>query len=193
MNEVLKDRLNKVLDRITSPELLSNSGLGNEIGYYIFDYPPESELEIREHVAFVIDKARKKCPELRIAHLNLFELLVDYLKERGLLTEAMKLQRQKGDDALLKALKGPLHQEKIAKALVNRCDPDQLDLVIMSGVGSAWPMIRTHNLLNALHPLMAKTPLVIFYPGKYDGQTLSLFGRLKNSDEPYYRAFQLVS
>jgi hypothetical protein len=31
---------------------------------------------------------------------------------------------------------------------------------------------------------------VIFYPGKFDGQGLRLFGRLKQSN--YYRAFRLV-
>jgi len=46
MNESLKDRLNKIMDRIQSPALLSNFGLGNEIGFYIFDYPPEDELVI---------------------------------------------------------------------------------------------------------------------------------------------------
>ena len=34
-----KNRLDKILDRLTSEKLLSNSGLGNEIGFYIFDYP----------------------------------------------------------------------------------------------------------------------------------------------------------
>jgi hypothetical protein len=37
---------------------------------------------------------------------------------------------------------------------------------------------------------MKGTPLVTFYPGKYDGQYLSLFGRLERR---YYRAFRLVA
>ena len=192
MDEKLKERLNKILDRITSTELLTNSGLGNEIGFYIFDYPPEAELEVRNHVSFVIEKAQKLKPDLRIAHINLFQLMIEYLDERHLLDRALNLQREKGDEALFKALKGPLHQEQVAKALVDKYPPDQLDLIIMTGVGAAWPLIRTHNLLNALHPLIQNTPLVVFYPGCFDGQTLNLFGKLKSSDDPYYRAFRLV-
>ena len=30
---------------------------------------------------------------------------------------------------------------------------------------------------------------VVFYPGRYDGQSLRLFGKLKNNN--YYRAFKL--
>jgi hypothetical protein len=37
---------------------------------------------------------------------------------------------------------------------------------------------------------MGETPLVLFYPGIYDGQSLSLFGQIKQDN--YYRAFKLV-
>lgn len=190
MNEALKERLNKILDRITSPEFLSNAGLGNEIGFYIFDYPSEAELEVRQHVEFVMDKASKRKPELRIAHVNLFQLLVDYLKERGLLEKALAMQKDKGDEAMFKALKGPLHEEKIAKEFAKAAQPEKHDFVFMTGVGNAYPLLRSHTLLNNLHPLMGGTPLVVFYPGSYDGQGLSLFGKMK--DNNYYRAFQLV-
>ena len=39
----LADRLNSAFDRIISPELLGNAGIGNEIGFYIFDYPAEQD------------------------------------------------------------------------------------------------------------------------------------------------------
>jgi hypothetical protein len=113
MDEILKERLNKILNRITSTELLTNSGLGNEIGFYIFDYPPEAELEVRNHVSFVIEKARKLKPDLRIAHINLFQLMIEYLEERNLLNRALNLQREKGDEALFKALKGPQRASSI--------------------------------------------------------------------------------
>jgi hypothetical protein len=64
--------------------------------------------------------------------------------------------------------------------------PAEQDLVLVSGVGSAYPLLRTHNL----HHRMGSTPLVLFYPGVYDGQSLRLFGTLQ--DRPYYRAFRLV-
>ena len=56
--------------------------------------------------------------------------------------------------------------------------------------GLVWPLLRTHSLLNNLQPVMGNTPLLLFYPGRYDGQSLRLFGKLKNNN--YYRAFKLV-
>lgn len=59
-------------------------------------------------------------------------------------------------------------------------------MVLVSGVGSVWPLMRAHSLLNALHSRLGHKPLVIFYPGGY-GQQLTLFNRVTSN--PYYRAF----
>ena len=191
MNDPFEERLNKVIDRLVSPELLSNAGLGNEIGFYIFDYPPERELQVRAFMNTVREQIARRKPDLRTAYVNLFQLVIDYLQGRKLLDRAFAMQRDKGDQALMKALKGPLHEQKIAGHFIQTVPPDEYDLVILTGVGSAWPLIRSHTLLNCLHPLMHDTPLVVFYPGEYDGQGLRLFGKLKESH--YYRAFRLVS
>jgi len=185
-----KARLNKIIDRITSEEFLGSKGLGNEIAFYIFDYPPEKEMEVREHIEFILEYLKKTKPALRVKHINLFKLIVEYLKNRKLLDRALQIQEKKGDKELLKSLKGPLAADKVARAFVNAADPENHNLVIISGVGNSWPLLRSHNLLNNLHSLMGDTPLVMFYPGVYTGQDLTLFGRLNGKN--YYRAFQLV-
>ena len=81
-------------------------------------------------------------------------------------------------------------QKRIANAFIEEAKPEENDLVLVSGVGNAYPLLRSHNLLNNLHSLMGDTPLVMFYPGIYTGQGLRLFGKLKETN--YYRAFQLV-
>ncbi len=190
MNAHLNERLNKILPRLESNEFLKSFGQGGDIGFYIFDYPPEEELAVRAHTQIVLEHLAKKRPDLRVHHVNLFELIVDYLTERKLLDKIFTLQQQKGDEALKKALTAPLNETKIAQAFVAKAKPEDADMVIMTGVGSAWPLLRSHTLLNNLHALMGMTPLVMFYPGVYDGQGLSLFGQLE--DRNYYRAFRLV-
>lgn len=186
----LKTRLNKILDRITSAEFLSGSGLGSEIPFYAFDYPADQEPLIREHIDFLLEQLPKQRPALRVSHINLLKLVTDHLKDRKLYDKALQLQQQKGDKAAFKALKAPLNAEKVAQIFAQAAQPQQQDLVLVSGVGSVFPLVRSHNLLNNLHALMHQTPLVLFYPGNYDGQSLRLFGILK--DKPYYRAFRLV-
>lgn len=189
MNDSLTERLNRVLPTIISDDFLSGKGIGAEIAFYIFDYPPERELQVRDHIRSLLTRLAQKKSALRVKHIDLFDFVLDYLKNRGLLDKALKLQREKGGEALMKALAGPLHENKLAAVFAEVAPPGQHDLILLSGVGSVWPLLRSHTLLNNLHPIVGRTPLVMFYPGRYDGQSLRLFGKLKNNN--YYRAFKL--
>jgi hypothetical protein len=191
MSHGFNQRLDQILERITSDDFLKGQGLGNEIPFYAFDYPPEQELAVRAHLAFLLAQIPKRRPALRFIHVNLFELIVGHLKARGFYEKALDLQRKQGDEALLKVLAAPLDAAKLAQVFAEAVQPEAQDLVLVSGVGSAYPLLRTHNLLNNLHHRLGCTPLVMFYPGRYDGQSLRLFGTLP--DKPYYRAFRLVT
>ena len=129
--------------------------------------------------------------------------MLDHLKARNYLDKALQMQRAKGDEAVKKALAGPLHPEKLAPLFAEVARPAEHDLVLVSGVGSVYPLMRTSSLLSNLQRVMGGTPLVLFYPGRYDQMTLKLFGKLGLSasfegagktrkSEHYYRAFRLV-
>jgi hypothetical protein len=190
MTDSLDERLNEILPKITSDDFLAGRGLGNEIAFFIFDYPSEGELRVREHLNFLLEHIPKQKPGLKVKHVNLFEFVIEYLKQRKLLEKTFELQRQKGDAFVIKQLEKILHPSKLIPLFQEMVQPEEQDLVLLSGAGSIWPMMRSHSLLNNLHPVMGTTPLVFFYPGKYDGQTLRLFGKIKSTN--YYRAFRLI-
>ena len=201
MSDPLTWRLNQILPKLTSDGFLKTRGIGNEIAFYIFDYEPEDELRVRDHIQFLVAHLPKNRPGMRVAHVNLFDFLIHYLKERNLLEKSFRLQRENGDAALLKALKGILHEEKIAQRFAGIAKPAEHDLVLISGIGSAYPLLRSHALLSNLHAIMGQTPLVMFYPGRYDTQTLRLFGKTglaggsaekRKKKTNYYRAFRLI-
>ncbi|MDN6180155.1 MAG: DUF1788 domain-containing protein [Halomonadaceae bacterium] len=182
--------MNQIPEKITGQAFLQGQGLGNELGFWIFDYPPEHELQVREYVSFLKGVMARQHGQLTVDHVNLLSVLRDYLLERNFLDKAIAMQQTKGDAALIKALRGPLHMDKFAPYLMRHALSEDPDMVLVSGVGSVWPIMRAHSLLNALHGRLGHKPLVLFYPGAYDGQQLSLFKRLTSN--PYYRAFPLV-
>lgn len=192
----LQERLNLVLPRISSQEFLQNKGLGNEIGFHIFDYPAEQEDLVRDFIKTAIEPALARPPHaLRYHHVDLFELVIDLLQERKLYDKVVDMQRSKGNNAALSGLRSVLKEDKLARYLAERIDIPSLDLMLLSGVGAAYPMVRVHTLLNGLHAVMQDTPLVVFYPGRYDGTALRLFGQSSERNDvnaPYYRAFQLL-
>ena len=63
-------------------------------------------------------------------------------------------------------------------------------VIFIKGIGKCYPILRSHTILNNLHQVIDDVPVVMFYPGNYDGQELVLFGEIK--DDNYYRAFRLV-
>ncbi len=187
----LEERLNQILPRITSREFLDSKGLGNEIGFWIFDYPPDREMEVRDFLSgTVVPALGKQLPAIRCAVVNLLALVTDLLEERNLLDKAIVMQHDKGDDSALVALRSVLKEDKLAQKIATRHDIAALDLLVLTGVGAAYPMLRTHTLLSALHPIMGNTPLLMFFPGRYDGHSLRLFNT--QAEDHYYRAFRLV-
>lgn len=138
----------------------------------------------------VLPSLAKQVPFLRADTIDLLQLVVGLLEERKLLEKTMEMQLRKGDDSTLTALRSVLKEDKIAQEIAAQHDIPNLDLLILTGVGSVYPMLRTHTLLSALHPIMGNTPLLMFFPGRYDGHSLRLFNSL--AEDHYYRAFRLV-
>ena len=184
----LHNRLDEIQPKIESEDFLKNQGLGNEIGFYVFDYPPESEIEVREHLDYMSERLIKRGRIFK--SINLFEAVIELLDSRNLTERAFKVQKERGDDALFNALKEPLEQNRVAEFISSKIDLETTEFILLHGLGSAWPIIRGHGLLNALHAKVGSVPTVLFYPGEYDGTALKPFGRIESNN--YYRAFKLV-
>ena len=186
--KALQNRLDLILERIENPRFLNNDGLGNEIGFWIFDYPAKQELAVRDYLIHLIDKLEKHGHTF--VTINIYEILVEMLASRGLLERTFSREQETGVEAVRKTLSGPLSQKKIAEFIADKIKPELLDFVLLTGLGNAWPLVRGHELLSALQDVMGKTPLVLFYPGEYSGRDLHPFGMIDSKN--YYRAFKLV-
>ena len=104
----------------------------------------------------------------------------------------MQFEKKKGMDRIVKAVGNLLRinddDSLIVKYIQERTPQEAV--VFLTGIGKCYPLLRSHKVLNNLHQAMDRVPVVMFYPGKYDGQELVLFGSIK--DDNYYRAFRLV-
>lgn len=202
MSDRLTERLNAILPKIIAPDFLSGQRIGGEIPFHVFDYPAEDELRVREHLAFLVDKLPKQAPNLKVVHVNLFDFLIDYVKGRGYFEKSLEKERTLGSAKAVKSIKSIASAEKLSDHFDSEVMSGRPDLVLVSGVGSSYPIIRTHELLNNLHKHMGLTPLVMFYPGVFDKITLKLFGKAslafdssstdRKRKARYYRAFRLI-
>ena len=139
MSSDFSRRLDQILERVTADDFLQGRGLGNEIPFYAFDYPAERELEVRGHLAFLLAQIPKRRPSLRLTHINLFDLIIRHLKDRGFYDKALALHQKQGDAALRKALAAPLDAGKLAAVFATEVKPAQQDLVLVSGSAAPTP------------------------------------------------------
>nr|WP_249220871.1 DUF1788 domain-containing protein [Serratia rubidaea] len=179
--------MSQVQNRIQEERFLNNKGAGNEIGFWIFDYPAHYELQVREHLKYLLRNLEK---DYQFAHINVFQIIVDMLTERALFARVCQQEVKVGTEALKKQLAGPLSQKKIADYIAKKVDLPAQKFVILTGMGNAWPLVRGHELMSALQDVMGFTPLLMFYPGTYSGHDLSPLAGIDSRN--YYRAFRLV-
>jgi hypothetical protein len=184
----IKNRLDQILAKIKSPDFMENTGQGGEIGFYIFDYDPRYELLVRSHVKHIIGQFTFPGSEINPVELDLYELMLEILDERVPLSRVDEMEEKQGSDRLFKTIKPMLKPENFISKIKEKVSG--YNLVLITGVGKAWPFVRSHTVLNNLHAVLDEIPVIMFFPGVYDQRELTLFGKFK--DDNYYRAFKLV-
>lgn len=186
------ERLDRIEGKITEKDFLKNKGLGNEVGYYIFDYAPKNELQVRQYISNLINKINGSNYGFKITEYDLYDMVIEILKDRGYLEKCFEFEKTKGLDYAFEAIIKMLRLTSKDNLLVNHIieNTPQDSVVFITGVGKCFPIVRSHNVLNNLHQVLDKVPVVMFFPGQYSGQDLQLFGTIK--DDNYYRAFKLV-
>lgn len=190
----LDERLNQIEAKISKKSFRENKGLGNEVGYYIFDYNPREEIYVRNHIQYLKDRINNGNKESKIIEFDLFRLMIEVLEEEGYLEAFFDLEKENGffemADNLVETL-GLDETNELNLIITKILENDLTDSVVfLTGVGKCHPIIASHNILNNLHQVLDTVPVVMFYPGEYSGQDLKLFGTLDSHN--YYRAFRLV-
>ena len=188
----LEERLDKAEEIIKKPSFRQNKGLGNEVGYYIFDYPAENELLIRERVEYIRQKNEGAIDGFKVVVFDLYDVIIKLLQEKGYLEKCFEFEKSKGFERITKAVGNTLRvtaADSLLVAYIKENTPTN-SVVFITGIGKCYPILRSHSVLNNLHQVIDDVPVVMFYPGRYDGQELVLFGEIK--DDNYYRAFKLV-
>lgn len=184
-----------VLDNtLKSDSFRASKGLGNEVGYYIFDYNPKDELRVREHVRNLKNQNSPNSDGYTIQVFNLYQIMMSYIDELGY-TEVIAKWEEKHDimfvatriNRLLKMEEFDDSQMYFTRYIEERVQDDAV--VVLTGIGEIYPLVRAHSVLNKMHLVYTKRPVVMMYPGEYDRLRLTILDT--NRDANYYRAFRI--
>ncbi|TXL64465.1 DUF1788 domain-containing protein [Cerasibacillus terrae] len=184
----INSRLQKIREKIQDDAFIQGRGLGNEISFYIFDYDPKHELIVRDEIKSLKRTFRHEMYNRHIIEFDLYKILLEVAKEKRIYQQIFEMEKTEGNEFLFGALTDfaipEIFMDYIMENIGNH------NVIFLTGVGKIYPFVRSHTILNNLQEKIDRIPVIMFYPGEYDGQSLNLFGKFK--DENYYRAFQLV-
>ena len=188
----IAERLDKMEEAIKKPSFRQNVGRANEVNYWIFDYLPEHELEVRERIKYMQNKNAKGGEDFELVVFDLYDIIIDYLKDNDFMEDCYRFEKKKGLERITKAVSNSMKINDDDSLIVQHIKENTPDnaVVFLTGVGKCFPILRSHKVLNNLHQAFVKAPVVMFFPGIYNEQELILFGEIK--DDNYYRAFKLV-
>ena len=191
-------RLEEAEKTIREPSFRKNKGRGNEVGYYVFNYPAVDELIVREWVSHWIRKNNPDIDGYRFNVFDLYDTMIDLLIQEESLVQCFNMEEEFGLDGITEDIGNILgltndNDSPNPNMIVDYiCDHTaENDIVILSGIGKCYPVLRSHTVLNVLHQRLDMMPVILLFPGKYDGQELVLFGNVK--DDNYYRALPLAA
>ena len=185
MNNLSK-RLDDLRALIQEPDFLEGKGLSNEVNIRIFCYDAKDEMVVRDFIERLTTDQNLNC---RLIEHNLFRVFLSICDDNHITERIAPLEEKRGKRFVLDQLKNVASNvEFVEKMRLEPCKRG--DVVLITGVGEAFPFIRIHSLLDAMQPYFSDVPVLVMYPGSFDGRYVKLFDKL--TPNPYYRAFNVI-
>ena len=182
----IKERLDKVRVLIQKSDFLEGEGLSNEVNIRIFCYDPEDEMIVRH---FVNQLETDQSLDCHLIVCNLYKTFLSICDDMDITDAIPDMEEADGSAYLLQELNSSIGNREFVDK-IQYGPHEQGDVLMLTGVGEVFPFIRMHALLEALQPYFSDVPVLVMYPGEFDGHHLKLFNRLKPND--YYRAFDRI-
>lgn len=179
----LNERLDVLKEEMQKTEFLEGKGLSNEVNIRIFCYDPSDEMTVRHFIENLSSDQTMNCRP--IIH-NLYDVFLSICEDKRILKTIPSMEDKKGKAFIRDQMSRMANNVTFVSKM--KYEPHEVgDVIVITGVGDAFPFIRVHDLLNAMQPEFPDVPILVFYPGTYDGRDVQLFGCLKKNS--YYRAF----
>lgn len=182
----IKQKLDKVREFVQTPEFLNGKGLSNEVNIRMFCYEPKDEMIVKHFIGQITTDTTISC---HLVECNLYKIFLEACKDIDILNAIPDMEESEGSTYLLEQLHSTIGEDVFVEKIKTKC-PQDGDVIMITGVGEAFPFMRVHTLLEALQPYFSDNPILVMYPGTFDKHQVKLFNRLKPND--YYRAFNII-
>lgn len=178
----LSQRLDEMELAIHKPSFRKGTGRANEVNYWVFDYPPEKELEVRERVEYLKNKNDRGDDDFELVVFDLYDIIIDFLEKKNFMEKCYDFEKKRGIERIVKAVTNSMKvndDDSLIVQYIKEHTPENA-VVFLTGIGKCYPILRSHKVLNNLHQAFVRCPVVMFFPGTYNEQELILFNEIKD-------------
>ena len=133
----LTARLDAMEAAIKKPSFRQSSGKANEVNYWIFDYPPEKELEVRERIEYMKNKNQKGNDEYQLVVFDLYDIIIDFLERKNFVDKCCDFEKKRGFGRIVKAVSNSMKVSESDSLIVQYIQENTPEnaIVFLTGVG----------------------------------------------------------
>ena len=185
--------------RLNDPQFLNPENGDLFYNVFIYQYPADQEYTIREQIQLFRENLRRPTTQVEPIMINLYEQYLAYLDQKRFLKNPSMLRylldKEENNPADAPSVKNIvqrnaeseqfidyLHQQ-IENAIHNSQNQLSTPYIFVYGIGSMYPWFRVNQFLTSYERYneTSKYKIIVFYPGRQDGNTFRLFGFLPDS------------
>ncbi len=174
--------------------------------YFVYQYPPEKEYEIRDKIQEIKQQLLRPTNYIEVLTLNLFEEFCNFLdaqefdSEEPSLLKAMLKADAEDPEGIMRAVMDMVENEAFMEyvhssihAHITQDNGKKHPYIFLYGIGNMFPYMRTNAFLTRYEKYNEtdKFKIIVFYPGVVEKNDYHLFGLL--NDDHTYRATKLMN
>ncbi|MFI3256553.1 MAG: BREX protein BrxB domain-containing protein, partial [Psittacicella sp.] len=148
---------------------------GNSI---LFDYNPSNKSLILAYKDQIKLELQNK--NINIIEINLFKVIIDFLKKEGSLENLFKAEISVGSKHFIEFLRTKLNSNLLILEIINLFQKNKNSFsehfILLDGLDSCHPLIDINTLVKSIETItQIECKILIFYPGKLYRQHLYIF------------------
>jgi hypothetical protein len=174
--EKLMERFELLKKRIFDEDFLYRNR--TIIPYFLFVYDPDKEHWINDKIEGLMNSTKEKGNVFQT--VNLFDVFLNIFEDD--VEDLIEIEKEEGIEVLLEAV-GPTLDDNIVDCFTSLTE--DAEVVLLNGIGTAYPYIHVSGMLKRLSTSGYMKPIIVFYPGTFNGMELSLFNKSNIIEDEY--------
>ena len=136
----LSDRLDEMEAAIRKTSFRKGTGRANEVNYWVFDYPPEKELEVRARIEYMKGKNARGDDDFDLVVFDLYDVIIDFLEKKRFLEKCYDFEKKNGMERITKAVTNAMKindNDSLIVQYIKEHTPENA-IVFLTGIGKCY-------------------------------------------------------